>query len=172
MTMTLPTPATEPAGHACGERTLRVIVALVGLIEGLRGLTDVPILFGDITKIGAITVTVMVLHPILGFAALGLALARRLRHAIGALAVFILAEWASDNSTVFRDGLQLGGGDAFVASLMTFKTFVQPLIGAGAIAAAWRNRHLAAATIALMLPTLVDAAGIAAFAIAVSLYGF
>ena len=171
MTMTLHNPSAEPAGRAFGDRALRIIVALVGLIEGLRGLTDVPLLFGDIAKIGVTTVAVMALHPIGGFAAVGLALAGRLRHAVGALAVFILAQWASDNSTVFRDGLQLGG-DAFVVSLMTFKTIVQPLIGVGAIAAAWRNRHLTAATIAVMLPMLVDVAAIAAFAIAVSLHGF
>jgi hypothetical protein len=53
-----------------------------------------------------------------------------------------------------------------------FKIFVQPLIAAIAIAAAWRNRQLAAATLAVMLPTLVDATGFIAFAISVSLHGF
>jgi hypothetical protein len=37
---------------------------------------------------------------------------------------------------------------------------------------AWLNRFLTAATIAAVLPTLIDAAGVAAFAISVSLYGF
>ena len=46
------------------------------------------------------------------------------------------------------------------------------MIGCGAIAAAWFNRHLTAATLAVTLPTLVNAAGIAAFAISVMMYGF
>jgi hypothetical protein len=178
MTMTLPAPAVEPARPASCDRALRVIVALVAVIEGMRGLTDVPILFGDIAKIpgftplGLITIAMIVLHPILGFAAFGFALAHRLRLAIVALAVFIFAEWASEMSTVFRDGFQIVGGDVFVTSLAAFKTFAPPLIAIGAITAVWRNRHLTAATIAVMLPTLVDAAAIAAFAIAVSMYGF
>jgi hypothetical protein len=178
MTMTLPAPAAEPAQHAAGNGALRIIVVLLALIEILRGLADLTILFDDIATIpgftlyGLMTIATIVLHPILGFAAFGLALARRPHHAVVALAAFILAHWASENSTVFRDGLQIIGGDAFVTSQMAFNAFGQPLVAAAAIAAAWHNRHLAAATVAVMLPTLVDAAGIVAFAIAVNSHGF
>jgi hypothetical protein len=55
---------------------------------------------------------------------------------------------------------------------MVFKTIIQPLVASVALMAAWFSRYLAAATIAVMLPTLVDAAGVAAFAISVILYGF
>lgn len=41
------------------------------------------------------------------------------------------------------------------------------MIAAAAITAAWLNRYLAAATISVMMPTVVDAAGIAAFAIGI-----
>ena len=51
MTMTPPAPAVEPAARATRDQELRLIVALVALIEGVRGLTDVPILFDDIAKI-------------------------------------------------------------------------------------------------------------------------
>ena len=47
-----------------------------------------------------------------------------------------------------------------------------PAIALGAIAAAWFNRYLTLATIGVMLPTLVDIAGVVAFAIAVSIHGF
>jgi hypothetical protein len=70
-------------------------------------------------------------------------------------------------------GLDLSSGDdAFVVALMVFKTIIQPLVASAALAAAWLNRFLTAATIAAVLPTLIDAAGVAAFAISVSLYGF
>jgi hypothetical protein len=73
--------------------------------------------------------------------------------------------------TVIGHGLDLED-DAFVIAHMVFKIHIRPLIAAAALAATWRNRHLAAATIAAMLPTLVDAAGLAAFAAGVMLYGF
>jgi hypothetical protein len=155
MTMTLP--AAAPAARSSGDGMLRFVVALVGLIEGFGGLIDVSILFGDIAKIpgyspgGLIMIAAIVLHPILGLAAFGFGLARRLRYAILALGLLVLSQWASE---------------------MLFKIFVQPLIAAIAIAAAWRNRQLAAATLAVMLPTLVDATGFIAFAISVSLHGF
>lgn len=155
------------------------MVELVGLLEGLRGLIDVPTLFGDIAKNPGLTIdgftiiTSIVLHPILGLAAFGFALTRRLRTAIAALGTAIFAGWASDMPSVFRHGLEVSLDDStFVVALMAFKIFVAPLAAAGAISASWSNRHLAAATVAVALPTLVHAAGVAAFAIAVSLYGF
>jgi hypothetical protein len=178
MIMTLPAPTAEPAQHAASNGALRIIVVLLALIEILRGLADLPILFDDIAKIpgftlyGLMTIATIVLHPILGLAAFALALARRPRHAIVALAVFILAHWASENSTVFRDGLQIIGGDAFVTSQMAFNTFGQPLIAIGAIAAAWCNRYLALAAVAVIVPAMLDLIGFIAFAVAVSNHGF
>jgi hypothetical protein len=177
MTMTQPASTPAPAKAASFDQILRVVIALVGVIEGLSGLTDLPVLFGDITKIpgtspgGLAILASSVLHPILGFAALAFALTRRLRHGIVALGAFALAKWFSDALSMTANDLQLNG-DAFVNSMMLFQIVIQPVVAAGAIAAAWFNRHLVAATIAVMLPTLVNAAGIAAFAIGVSLHGF
>ena len=177
MTMPLPASTPAPAKAASFDQILRVIIALVGVIEGLNGLTDLSILFGDISKIpgtspgGLAIIASTVLHPILGFAALAFALTRRLRHGIVALGAFALATWFSDALSVTADDLQLTG-DAFVNSTMLFKIVIQPVIAVGAIAAAWFNRYLVPATIGVMLPTLVDAAGLAAFAIGVSIHGF
>lgn len=177
MTMSLPAPAAESAARPSGDGILRIVVALVGLIEGFGGLTDLSILFGDIAKIpgfspgGLIIIAAIVLHPILGLAAFGCCLARRLRYAILALGLLALSQWASEMPSVIRHGLELDGS-AFVVALMVFKIFIQPAIAAIAFAAVWRNRHLAAATLAVILPTLVDAAGVIAFAISISLHGF
>jgi hypothetical protein len=178
MTMTMLVPAAEPAQEASRGGVLRIIVALVGLIEVLRGLIDIPIVFFDIAPIagftpyGVMTVAVMVSHPILGFAALVLALTHRPRHAIAALALFLLGDWVVQNSTMFRDGLQLVGGDAFVTALMIGKVLVQPLVAAAAIAAARCNRYLALAAIAVIVPVMLDLIGFIVFAIAVSVHGF
>lgn len=173
MTMTLPASPPAPAGRVSRDQVLRLVMALVALIEGVSGLTSLPLLFGDLTKTDLPTIASIVLHPVLGLAAFGLALARRLRYGIMALALLALAKWASDVPSMMAHGLELSSGDdAFVVSLMVFKTIMQPLVASAALAAAWLNRFLAAATIAAGLSTLIDAAGIAAFAISVSLHGF
>ena len=72
---------------------------------------------------------------------------------------------------MIKHGLVLNG-DAFVNAHEIYKSIVSPLLALLAIAAAWYDRHLAAATIAVMLPPVVAAAGVAAFAISVLMYGF
>ena len=177
MTMTLPASTPAPAAPASYDQILRVVVALVGLIEGFSSLTDLPILFGDISKIpgttpGGLTMLAsIVLHPILGFAALTFALTRRLRYGIVALASFAFVKWCSDAMSMTAADLALNG-DAFVDSLMIFKIAIQPVIALAAIAMAWAGRYLVPATIAVMLPTLVDATAIVAFAISVGIHGF
>lgn len=177
MSMPLSASTPSPAEPASLGPVLRVIIALVGAIEGVNGLTDVSILFGDISKIpgttpGGLTIIAsIILHPILGFAALAFALTRRLRSGIAALALFALSGWCSDMPSVVNHGFDLSG-DAFVNANGVFKIFIQPVVAIAAIAAAWFNRHLVPATIGVMLPTLVDAAGLAAFAISVSIHGF
>lgn len=177
MTMTLPASTPAPAAEASYDQILRIVVALVGLIEGLSSLTDLPVLFGDIAKTpgttpGGLTMLAsIVLHPILGFAATAFALTRRLRFGIMALASFALVKWCSEATSMTAADLTFNG-DAFINSLMIFKIVVQPVIALAAIAAGRAGRYLVAATIAVMLPTLVDAAAIAAFAISVSIHGF
>ena len=177
MTTTLPTSMPAPAAPVSHDQTLRVIVALVGLIEGLSSLIDLSILFGDIsmspgmTPGGLTMLASIALHPILGFAALTFALTRRLRYGIVALGSFALLKWCSDAMSMTASDLALNG-DAFVDSLMIFKIVVQPVIALAAIAVAWSDRYLVPATIAVMLPTLLDATAIVAFAISVSIHGF
>ena len=177
MTMTLPASTPAPASSASLDPILRVIVAIVGAIEGLGGLTDLSILLNDMSTIpgtspgGVIIIASIILHPILGFAALGLALARRLRYGITALALLVLTQWCSDMPSVINHGIGLTG-NAFVVTMTVLKILVQPALALLAIAAAWFNRHLALAAVAVMLPTIVDAASVAAFAVGVFIHGF
>jgi hypothetical protein len=150
---------------------LRVIVALVGLAETFSGLPDVPVLFGDTSTIDGLRMMVIALHPAAGIVAFACVLAGRLRYGITAIGILALSQWMSDLPSTIRDGFILSR-DIFANAHAIIATFGLPVIGAGAIAAAWWNRHLTAATIAVMLPTIIAAAGIAAFAIGVFLYGF
>lgn len=175
MSMTAPTPAdtSAPAQRGSLDQVLRVVVALFGLFEGLRGLSDLPLLFGgiDLSLGGALTLASTALHPLAGFAAFGFALAKRVRVSVAALAVFALVQWASDVPSDFKHGLHIGG-DVFMVALLVSKTFIQPLAAVAALVAARHNRYLVPATLGLLLPTLVEVANIVAFAIAVRLYGF
>jgi hypothetical protein len=151
MTMTLP--ASSPEHCSTLKTTLLVIGALVGTLEGLYGfassVTSIPLLG--------------VLHPILGFGAVGFALAGRLRPGIAALGLLALSLWAR------HIGLFSLTRDAFLITESILKLFVQPALAVAAIAAAWFNRHLAAATAAAIaavtLPTIVDWAAVAALII-------
>lgn len=177
MSITLPASSPAPANAVSLNPALLVIVALIGAIEALNGLIDCSILFGDMSGVpgyspGGLTIIASIaLHPILAATALAFALMRRLRFGIAALALLTLTQWASDMPSVIRHGVSLDG-DAFVVTTMVLKIFIQPALACLAIAAAWFNRYLAAATAAVMLPTIVDAAGFAAFAIGVAIHGF
>ena len=158
MTMTLP--ASSPADCSPIVKTLLVIGALVGMLEGL---------FGFATSIAS-NPLLGVLYPILGFGAVGFALAGGLRPGITALALLALSLWAR------LSGMFDLTSDVFLITAAILKVYVQPALAIGAIAAAWFNRHLLAATtaaaVAIMLPTIVDWAGVAVLIIHVSIYGF
>jgi hypothetical protein len=175
MTMTLPLSPPVPAKSASLEPVLLVIVALVGAIQGLEGWSELSAV--EISEIpgyslwGLTILALMVLHPLLGLLAVAFALTRRLRWGIAALALLMLSTWAPDMPSVIRDGLVLNG-DAFVNAHEIYQSIGRPALALLAIAAAWFDRHLATATIAVMLPPIVAAAGVAAFAISVLMYGF
>ncbi len=177
MTMTLPANTAAPARRVPHQMILRVAVALVGLIEACSGLVDVLVI-GDIANTpdlsagGLIMLAPIVLHLLLGVAAVGFAVTGRLRLGVAALAMWSLARWGHDISLLIRDGLGISLAYNMTSNgLRLFKAFGQPLLSAAALAAAWRNRHLAAATAAVALMTVVDLGGIVLFAIAVALYG-
>ncbi len=171
MTMTLPAATPVPENSASLTPVLRVIVAMVGLIEALSGLNELQTLFGDTSKITTLTLVVIALRPMLGAAAFGFAVANRLRPGIAMLAIFVLARWVDDAPSLLRAGLVLNG-DAFVNGHEIFRDIIALMIGVGSLAAAWFNRYLTVATIAVMLPSVIEAAGVAAFAISVIMYGF
>jgi hypothetical protein len=158
MTMTLP--ASSPADCSPLVKTLLVIGAVVGMLEGLFGfatsITSDPLLG--------------ILHPILGLGAVGFALAGGLRPGITALALLALSLWAR------LIGMFDLTGDVFLITAAILKVYVQPALAVGAIAAAWFSRRpfaaTAAATVAVMLPPIVDWAGVVVLIIHVSIYGF
>ena len=162
MTMVLPASSPAPARSSELDQVLRIVILLFGAIEGILHVRDL---------IPSGNINASMLHPLLGFAAVAFALSKKLRLGIAALALLALVQWANEAPYLIRDGISWSGSTLLNAEAV-FRTVIQPIIGCGAIAAAWFDRHLTAATLAVALPTLAQAAGITAFAISVMLYGF
>ena len=154
---------------------LRLAVALIALIEAFSGWMDLVIVGDilnkpDLSSGGLIALAPMVLHLLLAVAALGFAVARRPRFGVAALALWALVRWAR-NISIFGWIAISPATDAAGVGLALFTNFGQPLLCATALAAAWCNRHLAAATAAVAAMTVFDLAAITIFAIGVSLFG-
>jgi hypothetical protein len=169
-------PASAPDGASPFDRILCVVIALAGAFEIANGLTDLSILFGNevrfpgATPTGLTILASVALHPLLGVVAIVFALTRRLPAGIVALALLMLAKWAAEVPSIVHHGLGLAG-DPLVVLHRLFRTVLQPLIALAAIAAARPGGNLVAATIAVIVPGLLDIAGIAAFAISIGAAG-
>jgi len=119
----------------------------------------------DITFLAA-----MALQPLLAVAAIACALTQRLPAGVTALALLMLARWASEVPQIVYHGLGLAG-DPLVVLHRLFRAVLQPVIALAAIAAARPNGSAVAAAIAAILPGLLEIAGIAAFVISLGAPG-
>ena len=82
----------------------------------------------------------------------------------------MLARWASEVPSIVHHGLGLAG-DPLVVLHRLFRAVLQPVIALAAIAAARPNGNVVAAAIAVILPGLLEIAGIAAFVISLGAPG-
>jgi hypothetical protein len=171
---TLTTAAAEPP------RTYRllgmyIVLIIVAVIEAFDGLSRAPILFGDMSEIpgpgvgGAIIKAHIASHPVLALAALALAATGYVRYAIMALGALVIMTWLNYMPSVVLHGFDFGGTAGFetTAQIVAF-----PLMAAGAIALAARDRRLGLATALVSIPTLSGVLGVIAFAVSVVIHGF
>lgn len=158
-------------------RLIGISLIAVAAIETLSALANFSVIFVDyhhetaLLKFAqALTSVNLALAPLLAGAALVFAVMGRLRHAIVALAALSLLAWAVDLPSIAIHGMELSGdlGGVIVAA----KLLGAPLIAAAAIVMAAQNERLALATLLVSLPTILAWAGIVAFAIGVSIFGF
>lgn len=154
---------------------LYLLLIIVAAIEAFDGLSHVPMLFGDMSRIpgpglgGAIIKVYVASHPLLALAALALATIGRLRYAIMTLGALVLVNWLNYMPSVVLHGLDFDGASAFQTPL---QIIAFPLMGASAIALAARGEWLGPATMLVSIPTLFNVAALIAFGISVFLYGF
>jgi hypothetical protein len=156
-------------------RLLFIIAAAIELVGGLRNL---PILLGDLSQApgldfgGAVIIAVIVLHPILAFLALALAIRGRMMDALLAMAAIIALTWLSFLPSIAIHGLGLeASGIGFAGALLVFQVFLAPA-SALAIAVLALARRWTPACLLAVLPTFLGVASVIAFAIDVAIYGF
>lgn len=167
-----PEPTSMPAPQLLG---LRAVLIILALIEAGLGLSDAPVLFGDMSHIGSgigggLIKAHLAAHPVLAIAAIVLAAMGHARHAIIALGTIIIMTWLSDMPSVVAHGLVFKS--AFSTVETTARIIAFPLMAACAIAYAAHNEHLGRATSLVAVPTLFNVVLLVGFALSVMIYGF
>jgi hypothetical protein len=168
--------ADAPAGPEQRRWLWFSLIALAAVVT-LGAIYDFSAIFYDYdskTRLGMfaqwLTKVQLALAPPIAGAALVFAIIGRLRHAIIALAAFILVDWICDTPSFAIHGVEFAGG--FVGLELFTAQFVLPVIGAVAIALAIKDTRLWLATLLIAIPTIIKWAGVLAFGISVMLYGF
>jgi hypothetical protein len=152
----------------------RLVLLVVATIEFLTALSDLPVLFGDLSQVpglnigGLVIIAKIALSPLIAFAALFLTIRGRIFHAIVAMSAGLLLTSASFLPTVIGSGFPLTGADGAVT---IYQLFIVPVIAIAAIVLGHRRR-LAPAIGLVVLPALIGVAATIAFAIGVAIYGF
>jgi hypothetical protein len=152
----------------------RLALLIAAAFEFLTGLSDLPILFGDLSQVpgpgigGAIIVAKIVLTPVIALAALFFAVRGRMLYAILAMAAALLLTWVSFLPSVAINGLEMTG---MAGAATIYLIFLVPLLALAGIVLALRGR-LTPAIVLVVLPTFVGVAATIVFAIGVAIYGF
>jgi hypothetical protein len=164
------------SGPARRDRTRAVLLG-VAIFELITSLSGLAVLFGEDTDVPGMTPAglaigaTILLIPLFAIAALVLAWKGQTARAIMAVAGVVLLKWASYLPSLALNWADFPGGGVTggfeVAQIVLF-----PLLALAAIVLAWRNERFGLAAGLVAIPTIVDIIGIAAFAVAVIMYGF
>jgi hypothetical protein len=156
---------------------LRIALIVIAAIATLSGISEFSGIFYDfghthplLVFAQRVTSANLIAAPFIAGAALVLAALGRVRGAIVALAVRVLAAWVAELPSIPLRGLELptNSNSAFVFA----HQMVLPLLGVVAIVFAVRNTHLILATVFVTLPMVLTGLGVAAVVISVAIYGF
>ena len=156
---------------------VRVVLVIVGVVETLAALADLPGIFYDyehntaLLKFAqALTSLRIAISPLIAAAALYFAIVGRVSHSIIALAALILLLSLTELPSFAIHGLELSR--EFTSIVLALQRFVYPVLAVAAIVLAVKDRLLGLATLFAILPGLTAAVGVLAFALGVTIYGF
>ena len=165
------TATSAPTAPRVGLRIALLVIAgfetLLGVSEfsGAFDLHDAPLSLGQFLINAKLAV-----HPFFATAALVLAGTGRVRGAIIALAVYILAAWPAELQPIPKFGIEW---DFSPVGLSIFaEQAVFPPLAIAAIILAHRDRHLWLATLFVALPPANLLLGVIVFTIIIMIYGF
>ena len=155
---------------------VRVLLVIITAIETLTGVSELTVLFGDISEIpgyslgGLAIIAKLALHPVVALVALVFAVKDDVPRSIIALAAWVMLGWLTEVPSFFIHGIgfSLQYGDLYVLAI----AFVFPVLGVAAIWLALQKRQLGLAAIFVSVPTIAQWLGVLAFLIAVMTYGF
>jgi hypothetical protein len=160
--------------QATGSRWPRLILLIAAAIEFLTGLSNLPVLFGNLAEVpgfdlgGLLIIAKIVLSPFIALAALFFAIRGRICYAIGALAAGLLLTALSWLPTAAHSGFTVSGADGAVN---IYEVVVVPVLAIAAIVLAYRGR-MTPAILLVVVPTFVGVAATIAFAVGIAIYGF
>lgn len=141
--------ATGTNAQIAPEGGLRIALLSIAAIATFAAVVDTPILFIDFGIVTRMTAAMMIISPLIAGIALYCAITHRIRAAIAALALVILAAFVADLPSAPPDTLTLEGGVS--------GRVVLALIGVAVLMLALLGKWLAPATIVLAPATLVVA---------------
>jgi hypothetical protein len=175
---TAPVQAADTAAAPAAPRHLglRTVLFIAAAMEAYDALSNVFILFGDMSEIpgpgfgGFLIKAHLATHAPLALAAVVFAAIGNVRHAIIALGAVVIMTWLNYMPSVVRHGF--GFDNAYTTLQGAAQIIGFPLMAACAIAYAARGQRLGIATALVSLPTFWFWLGVIAFAIGVSIYGF
>ena len=155
---------------------VRVLLIVITAIETLTGVSEVTVLFGDISDVrgysfgGLAIIAKLALHPVVALVALVFAVKDDVPRSIIALAAWLILGWLTEVPAFLIHGIgfSLQYGDLYVLAI----AFVFPVLGVAAIWLALQKRQLELAAIFASVPTIAQWLGVLAFMIAVMTYGF
>jgi hypothetical protein len=159
-------------------RWLRAGLVLVAALEFLDALSGVPGILTDyhhptaLLRFAQNLMSIkLALAPVIAGAALIFAALGQIRRAILALAALVLVTWALDDVwSIPIHGLEVSleyGG-----IIMFLHHFVFPAAALAGAALAFKDQRPALAGLLVSIPTIVNWAGVVAFAVSVFMYGF
>ena len=176
MTASTTLPSAIPAAPAPRHLGLRAVLFIAALLEAYDALSNVSILFGDMSEIpgpgfgGFLIKAHLAAHAPLALTALVFAAVGNVRYAIIALGAVVFTTWLNYMPSVVRFGF---GFENFYTTVQgTAQIIAFPLMAACAIAYAARNQRLGIATALASLPTFSFWLGVIAFAIGIAIHGF
>jgi hypothetical protein len=153
---------------------LRSVLVVIAGVETALALGDFPVAFNlhnePLSPAQFLINARLALHPLFAITATALAVRGRLRAAIVALAVYVVALWFSELPSLIHYGVEWNWSPIGLSVLG--QQIVFPLMAIAAVALAYYDKHLWLAAVFVALPPLNYIVGVVIFTVAIMLYGF